>query len=154
MPNIRWLLALITALHRFVYRVSGGRLGGNLGGKPMLLLTNIGRKTGKQRETPLLYVEDQNPAGDGVRWVVVASNAGDDRQPAWWLNLQSRPDTTIQVGTRHHDVHARRATPDEVEAIWPTLLSAYSYYDAYRKRTARDIPVVFLEPTSTPHANG
>ncbi len=147
MPNIRWLLALITTLHRFVYRVSGGRLGSNLAGNPMLLLTNVGRKTGQRRVTPLLYVED------GSRWVIVASNAGDDRHPAWWLNLQSRPDTTIQIGTRHHEVHARRATPEEVEAIWPKLLAAYRDYDAYRERTARDIPVVFLEPRSSSNSN-
>ena len=146
MPNIRWLLALITALHRFVYRASGGRLGSKLGGAPMLLLSSVGRKTGKQRATPLLYVEDLEHEGDGARWVVIASNAGDDRHPAWWLNLQSRPDTTIQVGTAHHDVRARRATPEEVERIWPKLIASYGYYDAYRERTARDIPVVILEP--------
>ena len=149
MPNIRWLLAVITAIHRFVYRVSGGRLGNSLGGMPMLLLTNVGRKTGKQRVTPLLYVEDRNGADDGsARWVVVASNAGDDRDPAWWLNVQSRPDTTIQVGAAHHDVRARRASPDEVEQIWPKLVAAYRPYDDYRDRTTRDIPVVFLEPRS------
>ncbi len=149
MPNIRWLLAVITAIHRFVYRVSGGRLGNSLGGMPMLLLTNVGRKTGKQRVTPLLFVEDRNGADDGsARWVVGASNAGDDRDPAWWLNVQSRPDTTIQVGAAHHDVRARRASPDEVERIWPTLVAAYRPYDDYRDRTTRDIPVVFLEPRS------
>ncbi len=146
MPNIRWLLALVTALHRFVYRASGGRLGSKLGGAPMLLLTNVGRKTGKQRVTPLLYVEDHDQEPHRTRWVVIASNAGDDRHPAWWLNLQSRPDTTIQVGTAHHDVRARRATPEEVERIWPKLVASYGYYDAYRERTARDIPVVILEP--------
>ena len=145
MPNIRWLLALITAVHRFVYRLSGGRLGSTLGGMPMLLITNIGRKTGKERVTPLLYVEDHE--GAGVRWIVVASNAGDDRDPAWWLNVQSRPDTTIQIGSTHHDVRARRASPDEVEQLWPKLVSAYRYYDDYRERTPRDIPVVILEPT-------
>ncbi len=148
MPNIRWLLALITVLHRFVYRASGGRLGSKFGGAPMLLLTNVGRKTGKLRMTPLLYVEDrdQDRASDRTRWVVIASNAGDDRHPAWWLNLQSRPDTTIQVGTAHHDVRARRATPVEVERIWPKLVATYGYYDAYRERAPRDIPVVILAP--------
>ncbi len=148
MPNIRWLLAVITAIHRFVYRVSGGRLGSSLGGMPMLLLTNVGRKTGKQRVTPLLYVEDrdQDRASDRTRWVVIASNAGDDRHPAWWLNLQSHPDTTIQVGTAHHDVRARRATPEEGERIWPKLVATYGYYDAYRERAPRDIPVVILAP--------
>lgn len=143
MRNIRWLLAVITAVHRFVYRVSGGRLGNSLGGMPMLLLTNVGRKSGKQRVTPLLYVED------GARWVVVASNAGDDRDPAWWLNVQSHPDTSIQLGAARHDVRARRASPDEVEQIWPRLLAAYPPYDEYRDRTSREIPVVFLERRST-----
>jgi len=142
MPNIRWLLALITAIHRWIYRVSGGRIGGRLGRRDMLLLETVGRKTGQQRTTPLLYVPD------GSRFVVVASNAGDDRDPAWWLNLKQRPETTIQVGTQSHRVRARRASEEETQQLWPLLEASYGPYAQYRTRTARSIPVILLEPAS------
>ena len=139
MPNIRWLLALITAVHRFVYRISGGRLGGRLGRHDMLLLTTTGRKSGVPRTVPLLYVRDRD------RFLVVASNAGDDRAPAWWLNLQSRPEATVQVGLESHSVRARRAGADEAQELWPLLEAAYQSFSNYRKGTSREIPVVVLE---------
>ena len=145
MPNIRWLLALITAVHRFLYRATGGRIGGTTGKASMLLLTAIGRKSGRRRTTPLLYVErDADEPGAG--WVVVASNAGDDRNPAWWLNLQSQPEAEVQVREEHHKVRARRATPEEEAQLWPKLDAAYGYYPDYRRRTRREIPIVLLEP--------
>lgn len=140
MPNIRWLLALITHVHRFLYRATGGRIGARLANVDVLLLETVGRKTGQVRTTPLLYVRD------GQRWVVVASNAGDARQPAWWLNLQSRPEARIQVRDEHHPVRARSATAEESEQLWPKLVAAYKYYDDYKERTSREIPIVVLEP--------
>lgn len=140
MPNIRWLLALITKLHRFLYRISNGRIGARMGNMDALLLETVGRRSGKPRVAPLLYVPD------GSNWIVTASNAGDDRHPAWWLNLQSRPDAQIQVGEAQYKVRARCATSDEAERLWPRLQAAYPYYDDYRERTARDIPIVILEP--------
>jgi len=142
-PNIRWLLSLITALHRFVYVRSGGRIGGRLPGKRFLLLTTVGRRTGKRRVMPLLYVRD------GDAFVVVGSNAGDDRAPAWWLNLQANPRARVQVDTEHHAVSARRAEGEELAALWAKLEASYRHYADYRRRTAREIPVVVLEPTGT-----
>jgi F420H(2)-dependent quinone reductase len=143
-PNIRWLLALITAVHRALYRVSGGRLGSRAGKANMLLLTTLGRRTGQRRVTPLLYIED------GPRFAVLASNAGDDRHPAWLLNLRKQPAAEIQVGTRHFRVQAREATEAETERLWPKFLSSYSYFSDYRTKTQRHIPVVVLEPAGTP----
>lgn len=140
MPNIRWLLALITSIHRFLYRISNGRIGARTGNVDVLLLETVGRKTGRVRSAPLLYVRD------GANWVVVASNAGDDRHPAWWLNLQSRPEARIQVGDRHQPIRARRATGEEGERLWPQLVATYKSYDDYRERTRREIPIVVLEP--------
>jgi deazaflavin-dependent oxidoreductase (nitroreductase family) len=139
LPNIRWLLALITGVHRFLYRVSGGRLGSRLGRSDMLLLTTRGRKSGRERTVPLLYV------ADGERFVVVASNAGDERAPAWWLNLQASPAARVQVGRDTHAVGARRAGTEEAERLWPRLEASYPSYAAYRARTRREIPVVLLE---------
>lgn len=143
MPNIRWLLALVTRLQRFLYLKTDGAIGSSLGGMRILLLTSVGRRTGHQRITPLLFVED------GERFVVVASNAGDDRHPAWWLNLQANPDARVQIREGHHEVVARAASPEEVERLWPRLVEAYRPYEDYRRRTQREIPVVVLEPASS-----
>jgi len=138
-PNIRWLIALITALHRFVYRASGGWIGGRLPGQRFLLLVTRGRRTGQLRTMPLLYVPD------GERFVVVGSNGGDDRPPAWWLNLQAQPAAEVQVDRARHRVTARQARGAELEALWRRLEASYRYYADYRLRTAREIPVVVLE---------
>ena len=138
-PNVRWLLALVTRLHRALYRLSGGRVGGNLAGIRVLLLTTRGWRSGLPRVLPLLYVE--HPKG----YVVVASNAGDERDPAWWRNLEECPEAGVQVGRERHAVRARRASPQEEAALWPGLLAAYPPYARYRERTRRAIPVVILE---------
>jgi deazaflavin-dependent oxidoreductase (nitroreductase family) len=140
MPNIRWLLAMITSVHRWVYLKSGGRVGHNLIGKPMLLLETVGRKSGEPRVTPLLYV----PEGDG--FVVVASNMGDARYPGWWYNLQAKPEAGVRAGRRHVRVRWRRADPEEEERLWPRLEAVYSHYPDYRARAGREIPIVLLEP--------
>ena len=139
MPNIRWLLSLITRVHRAIYRLSGGRIGGNLAGIRVLLLTTRGRRSGLLRTTPLLYVDVEKG------FVVVASNAGDERDPGWWRNLLDRPDAAVQVGRDRHRVRARRATPAEEAELWPRLLAAYPPYARYRERARREIPVVMLE---------
>jgi deazaflavin-dependent oxidoreductase (nitroreductase family) len=140
MPNIRWLLAFITRTHRFVYLKTGGRLGGRVLWIRMLMLVNIGRKSGREYHTPLLYIED---AG---RFVVVASNAGDPRDPAWWLNLQARPEALIQRGRERIAVRWRRADEAEDAELWSKLTQAYAFFPQYREKAGRDIPVVILEP--------
>jgi deazaflavin-dependent oxidoreductase (nitroreductase family) len=140
MPNIRWLLALITVVHRALYRVTGGRIGAHAGRANMLLLESVGRRSGQRRVTPLLYVDD------GENFVIVASNAGDDRNPAWLLNLRKNPAAEIQVGKRRIAVQSREANEAESERLWPKLLSSYAYYRDYRVRTQRHIPIVVLEP--------
>jgi deazaflavin-dependent oxidoreductase (nitroreductase family) len=147
MPNIRWLLALITAVHRALYRATGGRIGARAGRARMLLLETVGRRTGQRRVTPLLYVEDAE------RFVVVASNAGDDRAPAWFLNLRKQPAAVIQVGAQRIAVAAREASTAESERLWPKLIASYRHYRDYRTRTQRRIPIVVLEPT-TPQPAG
>ena len=140
-PNIRWCLALITSLHRFFYRATGGRLGHAFGRTSFLLLSHTGRRSGLEYTTPLLYV------GDGERFVVVASNAGDERFPSWWLNLQASPEARVQLRNRRVAVRTRRASPEECERLWPQLVDAYRWFDEYREHTRREIPVVILEPT-------
>jgi deazaflavin-dependent oxidoreductase (nitroreductase family) len=140
MPNVRWLLALITSLHVLVYKASGGRVGGRAGRLRFLLLEHTGRKTGRPYEAPLLYMPD------GERLVVVASNAGDARDPAWWKNLQAAPETYARVETRRLPVHARAALGAERAELWRRLLVGWPEYARYQQRTSREIPVVVLEP--------
>ncbi len=144
MPNIRWLLALITALHRWVYVTTRGFVGHRI---PVvdwrfLLLTHVGRKTGRVLTIPLMYVPD------GERFVVVGSNAGDAKPPAWWLNLQARPEARVQVGGRECAVRARLAQGDERARLWGALVAGYRDYRRYERKTAgvRELPVVVLEP--------
>ena len=139
-PNIRWLIKGMSVLNRFWYRATGGRVGGKIGGVPILLLTTTGRKSGAARTAPLMYL------GDGDRFVVVASNAGDDHHPGWWLDLQRHPEAEVQVGSDRRRVRARRASVEEQRALWPRLVAMYPAYDVYTTRTAREIPVVLLEP--------
>ena len=138
MPNIRWLLALITSVHRFVYRASGGWLGHRGPGYRFLLLGCRGRKSGREYITPLLYVE----AGT---FVVVGSNAGDARDPGWWKNLQANPDAWVQVGRTRIRVRARAASDAEAATLWPRVIAADASFERYRVRAGRPIPLVLLE---------
>src|SRR5262245_42732960 len=101
----RWM----SRVHVFLYRLTNGRLGGKALGAPVLLLTTTGKKTGKQRTTPLLYLQD------GEQWVVVASNSGRDEAPAWWGNLKANPRAQVQVQSRRATVTAQQASPEEKE---------------------------------------
>lgn len=107
---------------------------------PTLLLTTIGRKSGKPRHLPLLYVKTN--AG----YIIVASKGGSPSHPAWYLNLLAKPQCEIRVGAEHHHVIARRAEGDERSRLWKMMTKLYPPYDDYQAATSREIPVVVLEP--------
>jgi deazaflavin-dependent oxidoreductase (nitroreductase family) len=123
-----------------IYKASGGRLGGKVKGAPVLLLDHVGRKSGKARTTPVLYMAD----GDNL--VVVGSRGGSDATPAWWLNVIAKGGATVQVGRDRRTVSARQASPQERAELWPRLTQMYSDYDVYQTRTSREIPVMILSP--------
>jgi deazaflavin-dependent oxidoreductase (nitroreductase family) len=137
------MLKVFSRLHVFLYRASGGRIGGRLKAAPVLLLTTTGRKTGKRRTTPLLYAED---AG---RYVIIASVGGAPKHPAWYLNLSGDANATIQVGSRKLEVHADTAPPDERARLWTLMTRLYPGYDDYQAKTSREIPVVTLTPAAS-----
>ena len=85
---------------------------------------------------------------DGERVLVVASKGGMPEHPAWYKNLVADPDVTIELGNEKRAMRARTATPDEKTAYWPKLVAMYADYDAYQAKTAREIPVVVLEPAA------
>jgi deazaflavin-dependent oxidoreductase (nitroreductase family) len=132
------LTNLVAKLNVGLYRRTGGRLGGKVSGAPVLLLDHVGRKSGQPRTAPLIYTRD----GDDL--VIVASRAGSDFTPAWWLNLKAKPETTVQVGSERLRVAAREAVGEERDRLWPLLVDNYGDYDVYRERTDRVIPVVVL----------
>lgn len=132
-------------LHRAVRRLSGGRLGTSVPrGDEIgtLFLHTVGRKTGKPRANGLFYLVD------GSNLVVVASNAGADTDPAWWLNLRDEPSAEVEIAGRRHPVRARPATDDEAARLWPRLDAANPGYKTYRAQASRPIPLVILEPSS------
>lgn len=136
------LMRLMGKLHVGLYRLTSGRLGGSMRGASILLLTTKGRRTGKRRTTPLLYIKD----GDNV--VIVASSGGSDRPPAWSLNLQHEPRATVRVKGETREMTAHVAPAEEKGRLWPVLTKMYPSYDSYQKKTAREIPVILLKPVA------
>lgn len=129
------------SLHRELYRRTGGRIGGNAFGMPVLMLRTVGRKSGKVRETMLT-----SPVQDGESVAIVASYGGDDRHPAWFLNLRDNPDVEITMRGETKKMRARVASVDEKASLWPLITEAYVGYGSYQGWTDRDLPVVLLEP--------
>ena len=112
-PFKRNMIKLFGKAHGALYRMSGSRLLANLGQVPTLLLTATGRKSGKPRTVPLIYVEND----DG--YAVVASFAGAPEHPAWYRNLQKMPQASVQIEDRVIPVTASTATPEEKKSLWP-----------------------------------
>jgi F420H(2)-dependent quinone reductase len=108
-----------------------------------LYLHTVGRRTGKPRRTPLYYIPD----GDDL--AVITSNAGRDREPGWWLNLQADPDAEVEIGKERREVRARRATPAQFERLWPDFVSGLRTYENYRRRTDRPLTIVLLSPRAS-----
>jgi deazaflavin-dependent oxidoreductase (nitroreductase family) len=134
--------SLFTNVQVSLYRLSGGSIAGTLRGVPVLLLTTTGRKTGKKRTKPLLYLMDNDQV------VLVASHGGTPTHPSWWRNLQHSPHAEIQIKRTLQQVEAREATLEERERLWPKLVALYPDYEAYQKRTTRTIPIVLLQRTN------
>jgi deazaflavin-dependent oxidoreductase (nitroreductase family) len=124
----------------FLYRLSGGVIGGKVQSLPVLLLTTTGRKTGKKRTVPLGFLRD------GSAYVIIASYGGLPRNPAWFLNLESEPSATIQVKKRQMQVTAETANSEKRRELWARLIEVAPGYANYEKRTTREIPMVILHP--------
>ena len=126
-------------VHRWLYRLSGGRIGRRINGFEVLLLATRGRRSGEPRRVALQSLEH----GEG--WAVIASYAGEDRHPAWWLNLEAEPMADVQIGSRRARVHAREASGEERRELWARFVAIDDALDEYTRRTSRVLPVVVLE---------
>ena len=141
MPS-RFSLTAMNVEHRALIAVSFGRLGWRLGSTPALDLTTVGRRSGEPRSTMLTA---PMRVGDGL--VVVASRGGDDRHPAWFLNLRENPEVTIRLeGGPPERRRARVMSDEERSRHWPELIRTHTQYAGYQRKTDRVIPLVVLEP--------
>jgi F420H(2)-dependent quinone reductase len=133
------LLQIVSAAHAAALRATGGRLFARWFGAPLLLLETSGRRTGRTRVTPLVYLPD------GKDLVVVPGNAGSDVTPGWWLNLHAAGRAAVIVRGRRRAVEARVATGGERRRLWARL-AAITPIEHYDHRSARHLPVVVLSP--------
>jgi deazaflavin-dependent oxidoreductase (nitroreductase family) len=128
----------VSVFHGFLYRATRGRLGRRLAGHPILLLTTTGRQTGRRHTVPLLYLRE------GPDLVVIASFAGHDHHPAWYLNLKANPRALARVDGERIPVVAREAPPEDRSRLWSLAVAEYPGYAGYQERTTRLIPLVLL----------
>jgi F420H(2)-dependent quinone reductase len=135
---LKVMLKAMVSVGVFLYRLTGGGIGGKVQSLPVLLLTTTGRKSGKTRTVPVGFLRD------GSAYVIIASNAGLPQNPAWFLNLKSHPEATIQVKRQHIQVKAETANPEKRRELWARLMEVAPGYGRYQKRTPREIPVVIL----------
>jgi len=122
------------------FRANAGKVGGPFEGSPMLILHTTGARSGREHMNPLVY------QSDGDRLVVFASKGGAPNHPDWYHNLAANPDVTIEVGTETLAKRARIATGDERERLWTRQKQLMPGFADYQAKTARQIPVVVLEP--------
>lgn len=123
-----------------IYRATGGRVGGKVGRAPVLLLTTTGRKSGQPRTAPVVYL------ADGANVVLINTNAGNAKIPAWSLNLKANPEAEVELGRERRAVRARIAEGEERADLWSKHIEQYAGFDDYKAKLAREISVFVLEP--------
>lgn len=134
------VLKAMNGAHRLLVGVTGGRVGWDAMGMPVLELTTIGRKSGQARSVMLTA-----PLVEGDTYVLVASRGGDDHHPAWFHNLRDNPAVEVSLkGGPKEKWTARVATAQERARMWPLIADKYSNYAGYQKRTEREIPLVLV----------
>lgn len=126
-------------LQVYMYRSSGGKRMNRVRGMPILLLTTIGRKSGKHRVTPVMYIRDGN------NYVITASNNGAKENPGWFANLQADPKVKIEVEGATKNVIARKASSEEKGRLWTQLVQQAPFFEGYQKKTKRELPMVILQ---------
>ena len=133
---------LFIAGHVGLYRMSSGRLGSEISGLPVALVTTTGRKTGKARTVPVASFED---GGDVL---VIASFGGSPKHPAWFNNLVAKPEVTVQVKDRVYAARAEVVSGPDRERLWRMVVDRAPNFGNYQKKTTREIPVVRLRASS------
>jgi F420H(2)-dependent quinone reductase len=142
-PQFKKAMRAFSALHVLMYRVTRGRMFNRISGAPVLLLTTIGRKTGKRRTRPLVHLRD------GDRFVVVGSAGGAKHDPTWVLNLRANGRVLVEVGGRRQEMIAQVVTGAERDRLWPRLIEIFPGFGEYQHVTPRELPVIVLNPIRT-----
>ena len=138
---MRSLFKFFMGLQVFIYRLTGGKLGGSMGKFRVLILTTKGRKSGKILSNPVGYFER-----DG-KYIIVASNSGNDKNPSWYYNIKSNPnDVTIQVNEKIMRVTPEIVLGEQRKPVYEWIASIAPNFGDYEKKTTREIPLVFLKP--------
>ena len=142
-----WFIHTAWRVHRGLYRLSGGRFlwtPANKRGWGALRLTTTGRRSGQERSVILGYIQD------GPNYVTLAMNGWDEGDPAWWLNLEARPDATVRLAKEPpREVRARAAAGDERDRLWQRWTSVEPDLEAHARRRTTETPVVVLEPAAS-----
>lgn len=125
-------------VHGLLYRVSGGRFGDRMGWIKVALVETVGRKSGKRRTAPIACY----PYRDSV--VVSASNSGQEKHPAWFLNMQANPDVTVQMGKERYQAVAEEVPDEEREELWKTIVDINKHQGEYLASVERKIPLVWF----------
>lgn len=132
-------------VHKWLYRVSGGRLGARMGWIDVALVETIGRKTGQARCVPIACY----PYRDSI--VVSASNSGKESHPVWYLNMQANPAVSVQMGKEHYRAIAEEVPDEEREALWKTIVENNKHQGEYLEKAQRKIPLVWLRREDSKH---
>ena len=138
-----FVIRYMSRANKWLYHLTGGRLGGTFFGAPVMFLTTVGRKSGEPRTVPLLCLAEDETL------VTVASKGGMSHHPLWYRNLAANPAVEVEFQGRQRAMTAHTATPEEKRTWWPKLCAMYPDYADYQARTERDIPVVVLRPRAS-----
>jgi deazaflavin-dependent oxidoreductase (nitroreductase family) len=125
-------------VHKFLYRLTGGRLGARMGWIDVALIETTGRKTGQPRCVPIACY----PYRDSI--VVSASNSGKESHPVWYLNMQANPAVTVQIGREYYRAFAEDVPDGERDALWETIVELNKHQGEYLEKAQRKIPLVWL----------
>ena len=134
------IVKFFTRIHIFLYRISKGKLGRHTANMPVLLLTTTGRKTGKQRTTPVVYLRDGND------YLISASNGGFDSHSTWYDNLVANPEVHLEIEDRPVTAHVTITEGKERDRLYGLFKKASKNFVKYEQSTSRIIPVVRLTP--------
>jgi deazaflavin-dependent oxidoreductase (nitroreductase family) len=135
----RLALKLGSVAHAGLYRATGGKLFGRMGKSPILLLNTVGRKTGKKRTSPLLYVMD------GEDFIIIASKGGAPTHPDWFHNVRANPQVTVEVGSETFPARATIAEGTERQRLFDQMAAQMPNFAEYQRNTTRKLPVIVLE---------
>jgi deazaflavin-dependent oxidoreductase (nitroreductase family) len=137
------MVKFFTGLHVFLYRTSGGKIWGSKNSNPVVSINTTGRKTGKLRTIPMMYVHKDN------EYLITASAGGADQNPVWLSNLNSKPEANIEMDGKKIKVKAIITSGDERDKLYENFKALGKNFIEYEKKTTRKIPVIRLQPITT-----